>query len=110
MKTRRCVLVVDDQIAAAGSVHQRSFLRAVGSLPYSFSFETCATDDGAYDAEKAVAYLRRHPQIDLVLLDIRFGEESDSRLGFTILQRLTAEHPMIPVVVMSSVDRDIEAL
>jgi DNA-binding NtrC family response regulator len=44
-----------------------------------------------------------------VLLDIRFGLE-DNRLGFEILLELTRQFPSIPVLMMSSVERDIDSL
>ena len=43
------------------------------------------------------------------MLDIKFGKEDD-RLGYKILPKLTAQFPSVPVLVMSSVDRDIQSL
>jgi len=102
------ILVVDDQIGDANSPHQRSFLRAHAHPPLEFHFESCAAD-GHYDPSKAVQALHDCPETDLVLLDIKFGSEDD-RLGYKILPLLTAQFPAVPILVMSSVDRDIESL
>jgi DNA-binding NtrC family response regulator len=102
------ILVIDDQIGEANSPHQRSFLRAFAYPPFEFHFESCAAD-GLHHASKAVQALHDHPETDLVLLDIKFGSEDD-RLGYNILPLLTAQFPAIPVLIMSSVDRDIESL
>ena len=101
-------LVIDDQIGEANSPHQRAFLRAYGQPPLEFCFESCASA-GRYDATKAVHAVHDHPETDLVLLDIKFGSEDD-RLGYKILPLLSAQFPAIPVLIMSSVDRDIESL
>jgi len=102
------ILVVDDQIGEANSPHQRAFLRAYAHPPFEFHFESCAAD-GRYDSAKAVQALHNHPETDLVLLDIKFGSEDD-RLGYEILPLLTAQFPAVPVLIMSSMDRDIESL
>lgn len=102
------LLVIDDQIGKANSPHQRSFLRAYGHPTFEFRFESCC-GGGHYEAARAVQAVHDHPETDLVLLDIKFGSEDD-RLGYTILPLLTAQFPAIPVLVMSSVDRDVESL
>lgn len=102
------ILVIDDQIGEPNSVHQKSFLRAYGRLPFQFSFETCAVS-GRYKAEKAIQSLKENPDTDLVLLDIKFGA-NDDRLGYKILPLLTSQFPSVPVLILSSVDRDIESL
>lgn len=102
------ILVIDDQIGEANSPHQRSFLRAYAHPPFEFHFESCATN-GRYDSDRAVRALHDQPETDLVLLDIKFGSEED-RLGYKILPLLTAQFSTVPVLIMSSVDRDIESL
>ena len=108
MESKSKILIVDDQIGAQGGIHQKAFLRAYGGLPCEFSFESCE-NGGAYTAEKAIKALRENPYTDLVLLDIKFGKD-DEQLGYEILPALTAQFPSVPVLVMSSVDRDIESL
>jgi DNA-binding NtrC family response regulator len=108
MNSRLKILVIDDQIGVQDSVDQKAFLRSYSALPFEFLFESCA-DGTNYRSERAVEVLRGKPDIDLVLLDIKFGAEKD-RLGFEILPRLTSQFPHVPVVMMSSVERDIEAL
>lgn len=102
------ILVVDDQIGELNSPHQRSFLRAYARPPFGFYFESCFSS-GHYDPGRAVSVLHDHPETDLVLLDLKFGCEDD-RLGYAILPLLTAQFPAVPVLMMSSVDRDIESL
>jgi len=108
METKSKILVVDDQIGMQGSLHQKAFLRAYGGLPFEFSFESCE-NGRAYAAERGIDTLRENPDTDLVLLDIKFGKD-DELLGYEILPMLTAQFPSVPVLVMSSVDRDIESL
>ena len=102
------ILVIDDQIGETNSPHQRSFLRAYAHSPLEFYFESCG-DGNRYTPDKAIQALHEHPETDLVLLDIKFGGEDD-RLGYKILPLLTAQFPSIPVLIMSSVDRDVESL
>lgn len=108
MSTAIRILVIDDQIGEANSPHQRAFLRAYGRHPYEFEFESCESN-GRYDVSKAIRSLGGHTGVDIVLLDIKFGNEDD-RLGFEILPLITAQFPAIPVLMMSSVDRDVESL
>lgn len=102
------ILMIDDQIGKTNSPHQRSFIRAYSRLPMIFQFESCASE-ASFDLSKAVQALRDHPETDLVLLDIKFGS-SDDRLGYKILPLLTSQFPAVPVLMMSSVDRDVESL
>jgi DNA-binding NtrC family response regulator len=104
----RTILVLDDQIGVAGSLQQKGFLRNCERLPYSFIFETCAVESG-YDVQPALEAIEREQEIDLVLLDLKFGPD-ETLLGFEILRRLTARFPSLPVLVMSSVERDVQML
>jgi DNA-binding NtrC family response regulator len=108
MNDKTHIVVIDDQLGISGSMHQKAFLRAYGGLPYEFVFESCDAGRG-YDGTIALECVRNHPETDLILLDIRFGEEGN-QLGFEVLPRLTAQFPSVPVLIMSSVDRDVEAL
>jgi two-component system, NtrC family, nitrogen regulation response regulator NtrX len=102
------ILVIDDQLGAANSPHQRSFLRAYANTQFNFNFESCGIK-GRFETDKALQALKKYPETDLILLDIKFGSEDD-RLGYKILPLLTTQFPAIPVLIMSSVDRDIESL
>jgi len=102
------LLIIDDQIGEANSSHQRAFLRAYTHPGFEFHFESCAGDKH-HDSAKALETLHDHPETDLVLLDVKFGREDD-RLGYEILPLMTAHFPSIPVLMMSSVDRDVESL
>jgi CheY-like chemotaxis protein len=108
MHSKLKLLLVDDELGAHDSLQQRAFLRAYGGLPFEFCFETCEAA-GSYNSEKVMESLRADPDTDLVLLDIKFGKE-DALLGYEILPLLSARFPSVPVLVMSSMDRDIESL
>jgi DNA-binding NtrC family response regulator len=105
----RTILVVDDQIGETGSLQQRSFLRNYGNLPYTFVFESCKSQGVGYDPDQALQAVVREGEIDLVLLDLKFGDDDDL-LGLPILKRLVARWADLPVMVMSSVDRDVDIL
>lgn len=107
MSNPRTVLVIDDQIGVVGSPHQRSFLRNYDDLPYTFVFESCS-EGGNYNPQLAAKALRESPEVDLVLLDLNFGE--DPNFGFNVLSLLTREFSGFPIVLMSSLDRDIDRL
>jgi len=104
----RTILVVDDEIGVAGSLQQRGFLRNYERLPYAFVFESCRVGDG-HAASAALEAVARESDITLVLLDLKFGAAGDL-LGFQILRAMTSRFRSLPVLVMSSVDRDVETL
>ncbi len=104
----RTILVVDDEIGVTGSLQQRGFLRNYERLPYAFVFESCRVGDG-YAASAALDSVFRETDAALVLLDLKFGPAGDL-LGFEILRGMTSRFPSLPVLVMSSVDRDVETL
>ncbi|MCK4786482.1 MAG: response regulator, partial [Desulfobacteraceae bacterium] len=105
--SQRKILIIDDELGASNSIHQRSFLRRHKGLSYAFIFEAC--DSEGSGVECALSVLSRHPDVELILLDIKFGSEHD-RLGYDILPRLTSHFPAIPVLIMSSLERDVQAL
>ena len=102
------VLVIDDEVGEAGSLQQKAFLRNYKELPLNFLFENCWTEEG-YTAEKALQVVGREDETSLVLLDLKFGPD-DELLGFDILRALSARYPSLPILVMSSVSRDVEML
>lgn len=100
-------MVVDDQTGVVGSAYQRSFLRNYDDLPYSFFFESC-WDGERYHPERGLLALKENPEVELVLLDLCFGEDED--FGFRVLKLLAKESSGTPVLVMSSLDRDTTRL
>ncbi|MFC1734426.1 sigma-54-dependent transcriptional regulator, partial [candidate division KSB1 bacterium] len=112
MKNNKCkILVIDDQIGKPNSREMNDFLLDYKELvdKYEFTFETCEDVLGGYSSDNAVKAIMDNKSVDLVLLDIKFGSESD-RLGFEILERIRSQFSTIPVVVMSSLERDVESL
>ncbi len=106
----RTILVVDDQIGTEGAPEQRGFLLDYRPLQnkYRFVFESCEVSPGQYSSDRAVDAIARVSP-DAVLLDVKFGAEQD-RLGFEILERVTPRYPDLPIIVMSSLERDVESL
>jgi DNA-binding NtrC family response regulator len=102
------ILVVDDELGRIGGPQQKAFLRAFGALPFDFLFESCVRGSG-FEAALALRALELNGNVDLVLLDIRFGAAED-RLGYEILRQIVARFPSVPVLMMSSVDRDVQSL
>lgn len=104
----RTILVLDDQIGETGSLQQKGFLARFERLPYTFVFETCREGE-RYSADVALKAVERETDASLVLLDLKFGAEEDL-LGFDVLRRISARYPSLPVLIMSSLARDIEKL
>ena len=110
-ESKRRILVIDDQIGKAGSREMKDFILDYGPLAdrYEFVFRKlrrCPRDlfgrpsaDGDSSGE----------MIDLILLDVKFGSDSD-RLGFEILEQVRARFPSLPVMMMTSLARDVENL
>ena len=106
-RPRRLILVIDDQLGEPGSPHQKSFLRNYERLPYVFLFASCSDGHG-FAAEKALEVVEAHPEIEMVLLDLKFGD--DQEFGYSVLELLTERYRDLPVLVMSSMDRDVSSL
>ena len=102
------ILLIDDQIGEEGSAHQRAFLRGHGGLPFQFHFSSARSGKG-YWVKAALDSLAKLPSVDLVLLDLRFGE-NDDRLGLDILGEIGKRYPGMPVLIISNVDRDVAVL
>lgn len=107
VSSQRAILVIDDQVGVTASQHQQSFLRNYQRLPYVFLFESCESN-GTFEAEKALRTLEAHPEVEMVLLDLKFGQ--DDGFGFSILKSIAQRHRNVPVLVMSSMDRDVRSL
>lgn len=108
MATPVSILLIDDQIGEDGSAHQRAFVRGHASLPFQFQFSSAKSGKG-YSVRAALAPLARISRVDLVLLDLRFGD-NDDWLGLNILAELVKRHPGLPVLIISNVDRDVAVL
>lgn len=80
---KRRVLIVDDDPAVRESI--RKVLKAAG-------YEVTTAADGE---EAAVQFVPE--QIDLVLLDLNLP----SRSGWDVFERLTTQHPSIPVIIIT---------
>lgn len=105
MPEARKILVIDDQLGLQGSPSHASFLDKYGYLGYEFVFSTAEEGSGNYAVAGAMAAIELHSDAALVILDIKFGPESD-RLGVDILNELDLRYPLIPVVMMSSLDTE----
>jgi DNA-binding NtrC family response regulator len=106
------ILLIDDQIGEVGTQHHRAFLRAHAELPAQFHF-SAAREQAAYTIAAAINAIdsmgaaNRLP--DLILLDLKFGE-NDEHLGVSILRQIGLRYPALPVLVFSSLSRDVSAL
>jgi len=102
------VFVVDDELGVVGGLQHKAFIRNYEVLPYAFVFESCLRR-GVYEAHVAEETLEAHPEVQVVLLDLKFGD-GDDLLGLEILRAFTKRHPYLPVLIMSSLDRDVDLL
>lgn len=104
------VLVVDDHYASLAKEEQpffdkQAFFDEYGRAPFSFDFCDCLDHThGVYSLEILRKHLGKGPTPDAVLLDVRFGEMQ--LFGLDLLQFLSAEHPAIPVIMMTSSPRE----
>jgi CheY-like chemotaxis protein len=101
------VLVIDDEIGRLGGLENRTFSRRYGRLGIEFVFESCS-GSGSVVAQ-AVRALNEAEDLDLVLLDLHFQHSPDEG-GFEILAAIRAGFIEIPVLVMSALSRDVQAL
>lgn len=106
------VLVIDDHYAVVANKEspnffdRNSFVDALGKLPFDFRFSP-AWDNSSrnYTIDAALsAVAKENPAA--ILLDVMFGRGTDDRLGLEILPELTRRYPAIPVVMMTSLDKD----
>jgi DNA-binding NtrC family response regulator len=103
------VLLIDDDFGVPDS----TFAAKYGELerrdrPYRFHYETAA-DESGYSVRAAVDSVRRISGLAAVLLDIKFGPEDD-RLGLEMLEEIRRHFPLLPIIMLTSLDRDIDAL
>jgi DNA-binding NtrC family response regulator len=106
------ILFVDDQWCRPSK--QKIFIAAYGSLqyadvPYKFYYETAEDGYGGYAAEPVLRKIKSIPDLKAIILDIMFGEEGD-RLGLEILKVIREKYPILPVLIMTSVEKDSEVV
>ena len=102
------ILFVDDQWCT--SKGRDVLIAAFGHLlgqdpPCVFYFETAETAPGQYAPEPVLKTLFANPQINAIVLDIMFGSTAN-RMGLDILSAVRAKYPILPVFMMTSLDRD----
>jgi DNA-binding NtrC family response regulator len=102
------VLFVDDQWCTAKG--RNDIIAAFGDLlktdpPCVFHYETAETTPGNYSIEPVLKKIAANPQIDIIVLDIMFGDKGD-RLGLKILEALREKFPVLPVIMMTSLGKD----
>jgi len=105
MSDKKKILVIDDQIGDPDSPSRDAFLDNCEELEYQFVLTTSMDESGEYTADAGVEAVREHLDVSLVLLDIKFGSESD-RLGVDILRGIRSNYPNVPVVMMTSLDSE----
>lgn len=108
---KKRILVIDDQIGKAGNRERKDFIIDYKGLmdKYEFLYEDCEDGFGGYTSDEAIQSILDAGHLDLILLDIKFGSEED-RLGFEILERIRTQFRGLPVMMMSSLKRDVESL
>jgi two-component system response regulator PilR (NtrC family) len=111
MTDTKAVLIIDDQIGVMESQHRRAFARAHQNLPFEFHYCTASEGDGysVVVALNAIEELNSNDSLDLILLDLRFGQ-ADRPLGVEILRESRRRFPLIPVLILSSLVRDVAGL
>jgi len=99
------ILVIDDQIGVKDSPSYKNFMDNYGHLDYEFAFTTAEEISGQYSVSSALAAIESQSDAALVILDIKFGLESD-RLGIDILSEAVFRYPKIPFIMMTSLERE----
>lgn len=103
------VLVIDDDFGVPGSTFEAKYgVLESRDRPYRFHYST-AWDGEAFTVAEALAAAAAADRLAVVLLDIKFGTERD-RLGLEILEALRSRHPALPIVMLTSLGGDVEAL
>lgn len=102
------VLVVDDEVGDPESPHHQSFIRLYKNIGCEFSFAT-ARDGAQFTTDAALSAIEALAKCDLVLLDLVFGEQ-EPPLGLSVMKVLSQRFPSLPILVFSSLDRDVRLL
>ncbi len=106
------LLFVDDQWCRPED--QATIRAAFGDLlrrdePYRFHYETAEAVAGEFSVEPVITRLRSTPEISAVILDILFGDPAKP-LGLEILAAIRSNYPLLPVIIMTTIGRDIAIL
>ena len=99
------ILVIDDQIGREDGPGRQNFVDSYGDLDYEMVFSTAEETPGKYSVAGALAAIEEHSDAALIILDIKFGRETD-RLGVDILRETVIRYPDIPVVMMTSLEAE----
>jgi len=95
------VLVIDDQW---GQPTSKMIPDTYGTLPYEFVLESCQSEDGGFSDGLAMRRVEQEQEwLGVVLLDIMFGNKND-RLGVDILEKLRKRYPVLPILMLTSVE------
>lgn len=104
------VLVVDDHFARVASSEDPFYDRGAFLEDYHFpdiSYCFCSGWNpvaGRFSTHVVTEYIRSMPRApDTILLDVRFA--GDDALGLEILDSVTRQYPLIPVIMMTAVPR-----
>jgi two-component system, NtrC family, response regulator len=106
------LLFVDDQWCQLSE--RSTIVAAFGALksadpPFEFHYETAEVSPGAFGIEPVLRHLDSLPEPRVVILDILFGEAAN-RLGLAVLETIRRNHPTLPVLMMTSLGDDLEAV
>lgn len=108
-KHKRHIWIIDDVYGADdadGAFHQRAFRARFGRDGVDFHFFSGRDDFlGRYAVSALQGYFARTetPRPDLILLDVNFGALP---LGYEMLDWLTETHRTIPIVMLTSLERN----
>ncbi|NIA14251.1 MAG: response regulator, partial [Nitrospiraceae bacterium] len=106
------ILVIDDELCRP---ERLSTLKAAyGELesrepPFVFHYETAEENRNKYGVGPALRRIELIPDLDVVVLDVMFGDQAN-RLGLDILEAVRQEHPLLPVIIMTSLEGEIEVV
>ncbi len=74
-------------------------------IPYAFHYETAEEGPGRYGIEPVLKKIEKIPELAAVILDVMFGDKGD-RLGLDILEAIRGQYPTLPVLIMTSLDKN----
>lgn len=103
MSDTRKILIIDDQVGVPNSPSYCTFMDNYGALDYTFVFSAAMEGPDHYTVQSALGAIEHHSDAALVILDIKFGAESD-RLGVDILSEAVSRYSTIPFLMMTSLE------
>lgn len=103
------ILLVDDDFGEPAP----AFPEKYGCLehrdqPYRFHYES-ARDGKSFSVRAAIQAVQRVENLAALFLDIKFGAEHD-RLGLRILEAARERFPLLPIIMLTSLDSDVDAI